>query len=61
MKNSLKDRYIGLLEIGNKKIRKKKKKKGEDPHTTICILCYNIRYRCQSLETGTRKETCNMR
>ena len=31
MKNSLKDRYIGLLEIGNKKIRKKKKKKEKTP------------------------------
>ena len=44
-KNSLKGRYIGLLDIS----QKKKKKEEEDPHTTICILCYEIRYRFQSI------------
>ena len=44
-KNSLKGRYIGLLDIS----QKKKKEEEEDPHTTICILCYEIRYRFQSI------------
>ena len=43
-KNRLKGRYIGLLDISQKK-----KEEEEDPHTTICILCYEIRYRFQSI------------
>jgi hypothetical protein len=58
-KNSLKGRYIGLLDISQKKKKKKKKK------TPIQLFAYFVMKSVidsnQSLETRSRQQTYNMR
>ena len=57
-KNSLKGRYIGLLDISQKKKKKKKK-------TPIQLFAYFVMKSVidsnQSLETRSRQQTYNMR